>query len=194
MTSSRSVFTKRAEVLLLPEDEADVVEALRLHFPAIQLVDNRGWRSADEVPARASIAECGSMVALWNPDIVPHLPVNVRANGVIDGPQTGPVIQWLRSARRDGSVLDAGRWAAAVGTTTDPDMAGFVRASWRVLMSLSTNKLVRGGELGRTPQRLGAERGFRVGRLALEEALRGELTLASNQMRLLPEQVVLAAE
>lgn len=194
MINSRSAFMKRTEILLLPEDETEVVEALRVRFPTIQLVDNRAWQSVDEVPVRASIAECGSMVALWNPDIVPHLPVAVRANGVIDGPQAGSVIQWLRSVRRGGSVLDAGRWAATVGAITGPDMAGFVRACWRVLMSLTTNKLVRGGELGRTPQRLGAERGFRVGRLALEKARCGELTLASNQMRLLPEQVVLAAE
>jgi len=180
-------FVKRSELLLLPGDESELAGAIQMQFPSVRFIDNRGWESIDSYPSHESILECSRTAAIWSPDISPVLPVSVRENGAIDGPQTGPVVQWLRSFIDHDGNLQAGRWAASGDPEKDGEMIAFAQSIWKLLMRQTTNKLRRGGSLGFPPQPNVAERQFRVGRRALEAALSGEIVLASNQMRLLPE-------
>jgi len=182
-----AVVTKRIEVLLLPVDEKRIEQAILDQFPGVKLLDNGEWSSVSEPPVRSSITKCGKFAAIWNPKVMPALTPTVRANGVIDGPQVGPVVQWIRCQARTPNILDAGRWAASNDTDHEPEMVGFVQAVWKILMRQTTNKLVRAGSLDFPPQRNVIERGFRVGPEALRRAQSGELVLASNSMRLLPE-------
>jgi len=183
-----SQFVKHSELLLLPEDELELAGAIQALFPAVRFVDNRRWEAVDSPPSHSSILECSRTAAIWNPDIFPKLPTSVRENGVIDGPQAGPVVQWLRSFIDHNGNLQAGRWAASNDAETEGEMVAFAQSIWKLLMKQTTNKLRRGGSLGFPPQPNIAERQFRVGRRALQAALNGEIVLASNQMRLLPEQ------
>jgi len=180
-------FVKRSELLLLPGDELELADAIQMQFPSVRFLDNRGWRSIDSYPSHGSIMDCSRTAAVWNPDISPILPVSVRENGIIDGPQTGPVVQWLRSFIDHDGNLQAGRWAASSDSEDGGEMITFAQSIWRLLMRQTTNKLRRGGSLSLPAQPNVAEKQFRVGRRALEAALNGEIVLASSQMRLLPE-------
>lgn len=177
---------KRTEVLLLPSDESLIEDALRKLYPRVCFIDQRGWESVDIPPVRVSIQDCGADAAIWNPAVAPDVRGLARANGVIDGPQVGPVIQWLRSHTADGR-LEAGSWAASVDPDQNPAMAAYVRDAWNVLRKLTTNKLVGGGWVGRTVAAGPPVRTFRAGPAALRAAKNGELELASNEARLLPE-------
>jgi hypothetical protein len=176
----------RTEVFLLPGDESLIEDALRKLHPRLCFIDQRAWESVDTPPVRASIQDCGSVAAIWNPAVAPELRGHARANGVIDGPQVGPVIQWLRNRTGDGR-LEAGSWAASVDPEQNPAMEAFAKDAWKVLRKLTSNKLVGGGWVSRAVAVGPPVRAFRAGPAALSAARNGELELASNQARLLPE-------
>lgn len=181
------LFIKKVELLLLPEDEVDLAAAIRAQFPRVLFVDNRRWSRLDVPPAYDSIADCGRIAAIWNRAISPTLPAVVRDNGVIDGPQTGPVVQWLRSYVDEDAILQAGRWAASNDPASDGPMIEFVKEIWKILTKKTTNKLRRAGAIGGPVTPSVSERQFRVGRRALDAVAQGKLILASNRMRLIPE-------
>ncbi|HZC25994.1 MAG TPA: hypothetical protein VE287_03155, partial [Actinopolymorphaceae bacterium] len=66
-----SLWTKRIELLLLPDDEHALGTAIQERFPAVQFVDNRAWESPEVPPVRASILDCDRVAAIWNPEITP---------------------------------------------------------------------------------------------------------------------------
>jgi hypothetical protein len=175
----------RTEVLLLPSDEALIEDSLRRLHPRVCFLDQDAWESVDAPPVRMSIDECGDVAAIWNPETASEVRGIERANGRIDGPQVGPVIQWLRSRLRN-SRLEAGSWAASVDPERHPDMAAFARDAWKILQKVTSNKLVSGGSFSRAVVIGPPVRSFRVGPAALSAARAGEIELASNQARLLP--------
>jgi hypothetical protein len=178
---------KRTEVLLLPSDEISIENALRKVYPRVCYVDQAAWQRVDDPPIRLSIQDCGPNAAIWNQEVTREIRGTMRSNGRIDGPQVGPVIQWLRSERRDGR-LEAGSWAASVDPKSNPAMEAFAKGAWKILRRLTSDRLVSGGSFSHAAVRGGPVRIFRVGPAALRSALDGELELASNQARLLPEE------
>ena len=100
--------TEQSPLLLLPEDEAALPAAVLAEHGEVRILDASGpWASAETPPVRAAITDTGA-AAIWHPGIHPVLPVQVRSNGAVYGPEAGPVVQWVRSRHRDG-VLTAGR-------------------------------------------------------------------------------------
>lgn len=177
---------RRTEVLLLPSDETLIEDAVRKTYPNVFFIDQGAWESVEVPPVCMSIQDCGGNAAIWNPGVAPEIRGIARPNGRVDGPQVGPVIQWLRSECREGR-LQAGSWAASVDPERNPDMEAFAKDVWNILQRLTSNKLVSGGSFGRAVVIGPPVRSFRVGPAALNAAREGELELASNQARLLPE-------
>jgi hypothetical protein len=177
---------KRTEVLLLPSDEALIEDALRETYPQVCFIDQNAWENVEVPPVRRSIRDCGWNAAIWNPGVAPVVRGTERPNGVVDGPQVGPVIQWLRNRRRD-ERLEAGSWAASVDSGRDPEMEDFAKGAWRILQKHTSNRLVSGGSFSRATAIGPPVRSFRVGPAAMSAAREGNLELASNQARLLPE-------
>ncbi|MER5791660.1 hypothetical protein [Streptomyces sp. NPDC001980] len=178
------VKTKQAQILLLEEDESRIVEAIHERFPSVRFINNVPWISADAPPAHESLSECGSTVAIWNPVVFPELPVDVRSNGMIFGPQVGPVVQWVRSREITPGVLDAGRWAASWSDSTDPAMVDFIGELWKILQKYTSNKL---RHVDAVSGDMVSQRRFRVGPEAGAKAISGEIALVSTQSGLLPE-------
>jgi hypothetical protein len=177
---------KRTEVLLLPSDETLIEDALRKTYPRVCFIDQSAWERVEIPPVRGSIQDCGENAAIWNPDVAPEIWGTARQNGRVDGPQVGPVIQWLRSRCRNGR-LEAGSWAVSVDPRRNPEMEAFAKDAWKILQGLTSNKLVSGGSFSRAVMIGRPVRSFRVGPAALSAAQGGKLELASNQARLLPE-------
>lgn len=177
---------KRTEVLLLPSDEMLIEDALRKAHPRVCFIDQSAWEAVEVPPVRLSILDCSDNATIWNPEVAPEVRGFKRPNGRVDGPQVGPVIQWLRSRLRDGR-LQAGSWAASVDPERDPQMEAFAKNAWRILQRLTSNRLVSGGSFARAVVIGPPVRAFRVGPAALSAARNGEFELASIQARLLPE-------
>ncbi|MGW0433767.1 hypothetical protein ACWDV4_14665 [Micromonospora sp. NPDC003197] len=168
---------------LTQEDEVNLTDEIRKQLPEVRLVDEWRWVDPTWPPVRESPADCGGAIGIWNTVIAPELTGVVRANGKVDGPNVGPVVQWLRCRLVDGR-LNAGRWAAAYDSA-DKENAAYVRKLWRMLNSKTRNDLRRvSGDLS-----MGAieERRFRVGNVAYRGALNGKFALVVDQLILAPE-------
>src|SRR5690242_10138444 len=176
---------KRTELLLLPDDEKRIEIAVKRIYPNVRFIDQLQWLDPAVPPARDSILECSEVAVIWNPDIVRELRGSKRVNGRIDGPQVGPVIQWLRSRLAQGR-LEAGSWAASNDPKVEAEMVAFVKEVWKVMHRETSNKLTSGGSFGRKIVAGPPVRTFRVGPAALQAAARGDFELASNMSRLLP--------
>jgi hypothetical protein len=129
MGCERESVKKRLQVFFSPADEAALSRELVAAFPHLAFVDDNIWESPDP-PVRVSISQCrANFVFLWNRAVVPVLPSRSRADGRVDGPTVGPVVQFVRS-RVTGDLLLSGSLAAS---SSDPEMLGFVADLWRVL-------------------------------------------------------------
>lgn len=181
--------TKQALILLTRDDEFELAQAITAQVPEVKFLDFDGWRVADRPPVCKSILDCGSIVSIWNPLVVPILPVGLRGDGKVLGPQIGPVIQWLRCSESGSRELRSGRLAASYDESTPRQMITFIEQVWKVLLRVTTNKLQRVQERAGEVKTVGSERRFRLGSNAKSLASRGSLTLLSGKMRLVPEDV-----
>ncbi|MFJ8062123.1 hypothetical protein [Streptomyces sp. NPDC096142] len=177
---------RQVALLLLPQDEQAVVEAIIERYPAVKFLESRPWEAESVPPIVGSINSSGSSLAIWNSKIHPTLPVDIRPNGNIMGPQIGPVVQWLRSREIPSGSLNAGRWAATVGNGQSPEMSDFIKGIWDVLMKLTRNELERLKKGSYNEDSVVSESRFRIGPMALERAMCGELKLVSGGMILRP--------
>jgi hypothetical protein len=170
-------------LFLLPDDEATIALEVKRALPEVRLVDEWRWEDRMRPPVREYPAECDGEIGLWNSRIEPDLIGVPRANGKIDGPVIGPVVQWTRCRITDGR-LNAGRWAA-VYDSEDKETAAYVRKLWKIVDSATRTDLRRiSGDLSAGST---TERRFRVGSAAYRSALDGKLSLVANQLILAPE-------
>ncbi|MFD4602089.1 hypothetical protein ACFWPQ_29180 [Streptomyces sp. NPDC058464] len=178
---------RQIQLLLLPEDEDRILQAIRGRYPEVKLIDYVPWADEETPPVRESAADCGTIATIWNPSIHHKLPVYVGSNGAVTGPAVGPVVQWVRSLEKVPGTLESGRWAAGFDKERDPEMASFVGSLWRILNRFTTHRMVctRGAGVDAPP--VAPERRFRVGRKAAERALEGSLNLRSGAMYMRPE-------
>lgn len=171
-----------AQILLLPEDEIELEGAIKREFPGVQFIDEKGWVDPNIPPTKKTILECGRIAGIWNSEVYPAIRGRRRENGRIDGPEL-EIVQWVRSAVRESGVLHSGRWAYSLPEPPNPAMLVFVERIWRILFSMTTNRMRRSSAMDQNSP----ERGFRVGSLAFRRAQEGKLVLASNALRLAPE-------
>lgn len=91
-------------IFLTKVDEETFSNQLREKYPSIKFVDDNRWDTPEPV-LRHSIAECESNYAfLWPSDIFEELPF-VAHGDKFDGPQSGVVMQLMRSRRIENSLL-----------------------------------------------------------------------------------------
>lgn len=157
------------ELFLTSKDEEVLVSALKQRFQSVHIIDSVPWESSDRPAVREVIADCGKLVSIWNSDVHPDLPSEVRSNGKIYGPQVGPVVQWTRSLENPAGVLQAGRWAASV-SQADVSMGRFVKELWQMFRL-----------------HVSEEQGFWVGENALARARSGDLRLLAGYLQVLPK-------
>lgn len=181
------------ELILCPEEEERVAAAILDRFEGVRLLDGRPWVDQFTPPVEQEIGQCGPVALIWPSLITPELPVAV-ASGVVRGPQIGPVIQWVRSRRMDPSdsepavpVIRSGRWASSITASDPPGMKQFSDVLWRFFKKNSSNRIIRANPDGRPCSPVVKERKIWVGRATLEKAKRGELLLAADRMRFVPE-------
>ena len=102
-------MTKKNRTIVQPffltkVDEDTFSKQLREKYPSIKFVDDSRWETPEPV-LRDSIAECESSYAfLWPSDIFEELPVDAY-NNEFEGPQTGFVMQFMRSRSIDNCLL-----------------------------------------------------------------------------------------
>ncbi|MFF1724714.1 hypothetical protein [Streptomyces sviceus] len=178
---------RQIHLLLFPEDEGQVLQAIQEKFSEVKLVANVPWVDERTPPVRDSAGNCGTIATIWNPILHPRLPVGVGPNGIITGPGVGPVVQWVRSLEKNIGILECGRWAAGFNKERDPEMAYFVESLWRLLNRFTSNRMVRTRGAGLDAPAVAPERRFRVGEMAAERALQGALTLRAGAMYLRPD-------
>jgi hypothetical protein len=175
--------TKQAQLLLLPEDEVAVAAAILARYPDVKFIDHVAWGSPSMPPVRELVIACHGGASIWSPRIYPNLPVDVRSNGTIMGPQIGPVVQWLRSKEEPPGALSPGRWAASYSDSSELAMVKFIGDIWRILFRETPNSLelvnVASGQCS-------PERRYRVGKHAYELAEEGALVLMGGRMALRP--------
>lgn len=95
------------------------------------LIDGARWRTLDP-PIRDSIAECEQgEVFIWNRELSPTLPIVHSPGGGIEGPKSGPVIQYNRCVMEDDELL-SGRIAAGF-LSTDTDRAAYIDPVWKLV-------------------------------------------------------------
>lgn len=149
----------------------------------------------DGTPVAPSISSCGRRVSIWPSSIYPVLPTTRRGDGKLLGPLVGPVVSWQRSwedraYRRPGDeapVLQYGRWDASFGVSESQEMIRFVDGIWRILKKNASNKLVRVPPRRASENPWVPERRIWVGLKAMDRAIRGELILNADALRLIPE-------
>jgi hypothetical protein len=121
-------------------DELAFSRELRNAVPQIRFIDDNVWDSPQPTLAE-SIAACKTHFAfIWNPSLIRQLPVVRRGDGRYEGPNSGPVIQYVRSLKVDG-LLRSGRIAAGFDDV-DESMLDFANVVWQVLGKVANPRLV----------------------------------------------------
>lgn len=132
---------KRTEVLLTVNDEYDLSQQVRAVFPYVAFIDDMYWPTSTP-PSRASITDCESkFVYIWNRQLFPKLPSIPRKHGGFHGPQSGMVIQVIRSQIKGNELLSG---SVGVGfDKKDVAMKIFTEGVWKVLRKLTPKKVVQ---------------------------------------------------
>jgi hypothetical protein len=190
--------TQTVSLLLVPEDEEAISRVVQDKYPGVKFLDYGGWVDPDVPPVAASISSCGRRVSIWPSSIYPVLPTTRRGDGKLLGPLVGPVVSWQRSwedpaFRKPGDeapVLQYGRWDASFGASEQQEMTQFVDGIWRILKKATSNKLLRVPPRRQDENPWVPERQIWVGSRAMDMAIRGELILNADALRLIPESSI----
>ena len=119
-------------------DEDKFSNELRNAFPSIKISDDNRWATPSPVLCN-SIASCSSNYAfLWPSDLLSDLPVR-PVGAQFEGPQSGFVMQFMRSQQVDNCLLSG---QIGVGFfDTDPWMPTWSKSVVRILRKLNVAKL-----------------------------------------------------
>lgn len=132
---------KRTEVLLTAEDEDRFSREIRSVFPYVAFIDDVYWPT-ETPPSRASVTDCESkFVYIWNRQLFPKIIGKPRVHGGFYGPQSGIVIQLIRSQLKDNELL-----SGSLGVGFDEscsEMKSFSEGVWKILRKLTPKKVVQ---------------------------------------------------
>lgn len=132
---------KRTEVLLTADDEFNFSKEIRSVFPYVAFMDDMYWPTQTP-PSRALITDCESkFVYIWNRQLFPKLPSLPRKHGGFHGPQSGMVIQLIRSQLKGNELL-----SGSLGVGFDDnrsEMKSFSEGVWKILRKLTPKKVVQ---------------------------------------------------
>lgn len=134
-------MTKRTEVLLTGDDEYNFSRQIRAVFPYVAFIDHMYWPTPTP-PSRASITDCESkFVYIWNRQLFPKIIGKPRVHGGFYGPQSGIVIQLIRSQVKGNELLSG---TLGVGfDKTDFAMKTFAEGVWKIIKKLTPKKIVQ---------------------------------------------------
>ena len=133
---------KSNHFLFTNKDEEIFSSEIRKAFPATMFIDDMRWET-NIPPAKSSITECESkFVYIWNKEIYPNLPFMKRSDGKFQGPQSGMVIQMIRSRIKDEITFLSGEIATGVADE-DFEMVDFVKKVWKILKKAASKKVVQ---------------------------------------------------
>ena len=134
-------MNKRTEVLLTADDEYDFSREIRSVFPYVGFIDDVYWPT-ETPPSRASVTDCESkFVYIWNRQLFPKIIGKPRVHGGFYGPQSGIVIQLIRSQLKDNELL-----SGSLGVGFDEscsEMKSFSEGVWKILRKLTPKKVVQ---------------------------------------------------
>jgi hypothetical protein len=162
-------------VFMTPADEEAFEGALLRRCPDLRFLDNNVWPDREPL-VRSKLSDCTSkFVFLWSPSVKPDLPTLWRADGALEGPTAGCVVEFTRSKQQKDDLLDrdeilSGRLAAGYDPE-DEAAARFVKAVWAAYRSLKPVKLLGLAEPDENPAM------FSAGPDAAEQLRRGSLRL-----------------
>lgn len=135
-------LAKQLLVFMSLEDEKAFSVSLKASFPAVVVLDDNIWPTAEPVTV-SSIEQCKSGYAhLWNRDLFPELPISPRPDGRFQGPSVGPVVQFVRCVL-ERNVLRSGRIALGLSREDlTPSIDNYLKELWRFIKKPATSKLV----------------------------------------------------
>lgn len=130
--------TKVKPFFLTKADEKVFSEKIKCMYPSVKFVDDSRWSTAEPV-VRQSIDECNSnYVFLWPSDVVDKLPT-IPHGDKFDGPQSGVVMQFMRSKVKGGVLLSG---QLGVGYSEKNQwMADWSKSIFKILNSLNVARL-----------------------------------------------------
>jgi hypothetical protein len=128
------------QTFMTPTDERLFCDLLRAKRPRLRVLDGHVWQGSEPAVC-VDIPSCRTNQAgLWDPEAFPHVPTIVDSHGQVVGPQTGPVVQVLRSVYAAPDLLLAGRVASGWHDGDDA-AAAFAKDVWAVLQRVCARRL-----------------------------------------------------
>lgn len=126
---------------MTPDDEENFSRQVRAAFPYVAFIDDMYWPTPTP-PSRASITDCESkFVYIWDRQLFPKLPSMPRKHGGFHGPQSGMVIQLIRSQIKGDELLSG---TMSVGfDETNVAMKAFVEGVWKIIRKITSKKVVQ---------------------------------------------------
>lgn len=132
---------KSIEFLFTLDDEEAFSQRIKEAYPSVVFVDDMYWPTPVP-PTRASITHCESrFVYIWNRQIFPELRCIPRKHGGFHGPQSGVVIQIVRS-KVNGNELLSGTMSVGFDEG-DTLMKSFAEGVWAILKKQTPMKVVQ---------------------------------------------------
>lgn len=133
---------KAIDILLTNKDEEAFSYEIKKVFPATLFIDDMAWKT-EIPPVKESITDCKSQfVYIWNKDIYPEIKGIIRKDGKYQGPQSGIVIQLIRSKFKDNFLLSG---YLSVGISIErpnkDKMIDFVKKIWKILKKTAPKKV-----------------------------------------------------
>lgn len=131
---------KALKFFMTSNDEEQLSHRLVTAIPSLRFLDDCIWDVSAPIERR-TIVECKSNhVYLWDPTVVPRLPIVRRNDGKWEGPASGPVIQLERCTFRDSPhVMSSGRLAHGLDDQ-DPNLEAldkFSQTIWRITKKMA---------------------------------------------------------
>lgn len=166
---------RQLQLFISPDDEIELSCLLQSEFPDIIFLNGNVWSYRPE--CRSGIESCESGIGYLFNGTLDKLPTITRADGRLEGPVAGCVVQVLRP-KTDGGLLLSGRVAAGYDDA-DSDMRDFVGRVWKCVRALGKEGVIR-------PDRK-LDKHYLVGRNAASEVIAGRYRLADRAVRLLYE-------
>ncbi|GAA1852161.1 hypothetical protein GCM10009751_05940 [Myceligenerans crystallogenes] len=178
--ASENFRKKHKHIFLAPEDEAGLEAAIYDAWPGVRLIDTATHYGKIVPEINAPLD--GKVAGIWNPDIFPTLAVRTREDGSSWTDDPHSLILWGGCRPKSTDGIRVGWWSTfpSLGSAqAEVDFRIFVDSCWRIMM-----RLTHGGVVAHTKSGIKELGRYRIGEVARERALAGELALWDMRARL----------